>query len=268
MKNLIRQILCGLPVAMWFCLVNADSTGISGGNPAIMDKVSSLYYLTFASGSVNPNTAGSSYQTCPTGGIFVNSSVVTVTSFPGLVSGPSGVYMWQCYMMVGTWNALNSSASVIDPIGVDPALNNLSAALNLSTINWESYTHISSAQYTGYQFTNNAFVPIGIGGSGLGCGGAGGQSRVTCNAGGVTLGPSSTSGGQWLFYLQPGQSASCTLHRDYGSSSACSGSGCPCDGTYTVQAGQALVGACCNGTWKTETTNFSDPNFNTCGGGC
>jgi hypothetical protein len=214
-----------------------------------MDKISKLYYLTFVSSSFNPQAATGTQQPCPAGSAFVNASSISIPSYPGLslTPGSSGVlYMWQCTTLVNFWISKANGNMELDKTGLDPALHTL---------------------YTGFQFANNSYVPLGVGGSGLGCLSAGGASSVTCTASGTTMTPSGSSG-KWLYYVQPGEALQCTIHRDYGSTAACSGSGCPCNGSYTVQPGSALIGACCNGTWKTAVTNFSDPNFNTCNFGC
>jgi hypothetical protein len=233
-----------------------------------LTKMNALYYLTFISGNFNPASAPQT-QVCPIGSTFVSGSTVTVTSVPQLSSTlPNGGIMWQCLMSLGFWVS-SSGVTVLDPTGLPSGLTNPGVATTLSSINWQSYTPLGTqTYYTGYQFPNNAYVPVGVGGSGLGCGSAGGQGSVTCTANGISINPYSSGGGTWIYYVQPNQSLSCTLHRDYGSLGACSGGGCPCDGTYTVGAGTALVGACCYGTWNTAITTFNNSTFTTCGGGC
>jgi hypothetical protein len=233
----------------------------------LLDKVSQLYYMTFASATFNPQTATglASQQICPAGGTLVNSSAILIPSFPGLTSGPSGVYLWQCAVPLNFWMTTDGTKK-LDTIGLDSSLKNITAAFNVN--DWESYSKISDGKYTAYQFPNNSYVPLGGGGSGLGCLGAGGGSSVSCTAAGASISATSSGSGQWLYYVQPGEALLCTINRNYGSSTPCSGAGCPCSGTYTVQPGQALIGACCNGTWKTTTSNFTDPNFTTCNFGC
>jgi hypothetical protein len=242
-----------------------DSTGSQPKDASVLHKTYStrLYYATFASPSFNPSVSGSAGQACPNSSVYVNAPVVRVPSLP--TGGPTNVYMWQCAITLDFWSS--GGVSTLDTTDIDTSLKNPTSAL-AAMPNWEEYTKLASTQYTLYQFPNNAYVPIGIGGSGLGCGSAGGNATVTCTAGGNPVGPFSVSSGKWIYYIQPGQDISCTLHRDYGSAKACTGPGCPCDGQYSLTGGQVLIGACCNGKWKTNTSNFYDPAFNTCGGGC
>lgn len=246
----------------------ADASNIVLPVAVSLNKVTRLYYATFASSTFNPSVSGTTGQSCPRASIYINAPVVQVPAFPGLPSGPTGVFMWQCTVPLHFWMALGSSAVEFDSVDVDPSLTNILSAF--STADWETYTSLPNTLYTLYQFPNNAYVPVGVGGSGLGCGNAGGGASVVCKAGGSTISATIVNqGGKWLYYTQPAQNMDCTLHRDYGNGkTSCTGSGCPCDGTYTVQGGQVLVGACCSGTWKISKTNFSDPAYNTCGGGC
>lgn len=239
-------------------------------NNQSMDKVSKMYYFTFAS-TTNPTSVIGTSAVCPKGSTFVNSSVIQVPSVPtfsGMLpsSFTNGAYMWQCAVLINYWNPQGGGSPVMDSSSLDSGLTNVEASFNQN--NWENYSNMSNTYYTAYQYNNNSYVPLGVGGSGLGCLSAGGRSNVTCKSGSITVSPESTSSGQWLYYVQPGESLMCTIHRDYGSVSPCSGAGCPCDGTYTITPGQALVGACCNGTWKTTTTGFSNSAFTTCNFGC
>ena len=264
----IKKLLLSLFLLGSASIAQATSVLPHGAAPNnTMDKVSQLYYLTFASATFNPQAAVglATQQVCPAGGTFVNSSAILIPSFPGITPGPSGVYLWQCSVLVNYWMAANGTKT-LDTRGVDPALTNINSAFNIN--DWESYSKISDGQYTAYQFPNNSYVPLGVGGSGLGCLGAGGSSNVSCTSAGAAISATTAGNGQWLYYVQPGEALSCTIHRDYGSTTPCSGSGCPCDTTTSVQPGQALIGACCNGTWKTTTTSFTNPNFTTCNYGC
>jgi hypothetical protein len=271
----IKQFLLGLVLVTFVYVANAaDSTSINPSGISInsMGKVSKLYYLTLASGTFNPITNAGAQKACPNGGVFVNGSAVSVPNFPGVVPGPSGVNMWQCTIVLSFWVTPNNNISMLDTVGIDPNLTNIVAALSINS--WQSYGYIANSSYTAYQFTNNAFVPIGIGGSGLGCfdncgsrrSGGCGTSAVTCYAGGVALPAIHQSGSStWLYYVQPNTTIQCNLHRNYQGHDPYWPS---CDGTTTVVAGNALAAACCGGTWKISTVSFTDPKFNTCLGGC
>jgi hypothetical protein len=194
----IKKFLFGLFLLAFASIAQAITTApIPTSTQTSMDKISKLYYLTFVSSTFNPQAATGTQQPCPAGGAFVNASSISIPSYPGLslTPGSSGVlYMWQCTVLVNFWASKTSATTILDETGVDPALQSFSAALNSNTSNWQSYSNISNTLYTGFQFANNSYVPLGVGGSGLGCLSAGGGSNVTCTASGTTMTPTGSSG--------------------------------------------------------------------------
>jgi hypothetical protein len=235
--------------------------------PAVrsLTKSTTLYYFTFFT-TTNPQLVQTATR-CPKGALFIPGSLFEMPKFTGIPAG----YMYQCMVPLGDWAEYGTfEKGILDSTGLDRSqLTNLEIAINQSRppglpSSWQVYNNpaIPNTRYTAYQFPDNAYIPSGVSGSGIQACGSGGQSIVTCKSGGIDirvtpLNPGSGFG-PFYFYLGPNQAVTCTIHRDYGPGSKA------CDGGYPVQAGNALVGACCFGKWVTSTTYLDDPNLNTC----
>lgn len=264
--RILAQFFIGLVACLYLSaqvFAAADSTSLNPNlvpaNPS--QKVANLAYITFAS------TVGASalMGQCPAGLTLVSGSGTHVPPIPGLWDTEQ--YYWQCIQSLTAWSNSQENGEIQPYDGLDYGKSYSTNLVDNSQDGkpvWTSDPQFDpqNVTYTYFNFPGNQFIPTGVGGSGVVCPTAGGSVTISCKNGlgqpipgmnGTFYGVDAPK----VFYIGPGDSATCQVTRTYASGPAC-------NGTVTIPSGQAKVMACCQGNWYCKTGSWGDPGLTTC----